>query len=429
MSMFTRAFAVLALTGATLSPALAAAAEPPKAGAFDIRYHITGPDGAPVRVMDDVDRVSFTNRARCECGQQISAEIRVQSDASVDKGLLVEAMIGTQCATAEQDPAGQFQRCGVLRSSPLIDYVTGVTAGFHPIFLASGVAWATMNRDPFDPATVTAAAGCDAQGESGVWICAQTNAIAGCQADEFIIGNVLKNDRAPQIRYDFVPPIAMPTDLSVEPGDGSVMVSWEIEQVGDVAGWRVLCEEADGGAPAGLGIAAPDPNATTREHYFNAHNLCGDQPFSAVTFSDPDTPGADICGDGRLDTGEQCDDGEDNHDEGLCSSTCRLRVGEDLHALSWDHVCSGHVAYNETSVVIDGLENGKTYNFVLVAHDASGNPRAFARVVAATPDAELQGFTPSAEDGCGCTSAGGHVPGAMLGLLALAALRRRRARG
>jgi MYXO-CTERM domain-containing protein len=427
MSTLTRVSALLALTGAALSPALAAAAPPP-AEAFDIRYQITGPDGALVREMDEADRYSFTNRARCECGQQIAAEIRVQPEASFDQGLMIDAMVGTQCASAEQDPLGQFKRCGMLKSSPLVDYVKGVVAEFHPIFLASGITPGSVNRNPADPAIVAAAASCDSQGESGVWICTQTNSIGGCQSEEFIIGDVLKNDQAPQVRYDFAPPISMPTDLSVEAGDGSVMVSWELEQIGDIAGFRVLCEEADGGAPVGLGIAAPDLNATTRDHYFNAHNLCGDQPFSSVTFSDPDMPGAEICGDGRLDTGEQCDDGEDNHDEGLCSTACRLRVGDGLHALDWDHLCSGHVAYNETSVAIGGLENGKTYNFVLVAHDLFGNPRTFARVVAATPDAELQEFAPAAEDGCGCSSTGGHVPGAMLGLIALAAVRRRRGR-
>jgi uncharacterized protein (TIGR03382 family) len=147
-----------------------------------------------------------------------------------------------------------------------------------------------------------------------------------------------------------------------------------------------------------------------------------------VLFSDPDTPGAGICGDGRLDTGEQCDDGEDNHDDGLCSTACELRVGDGLHALDWDHVCSSHVAFNETSVAIGGLQNGKSYNFVLVAHDMFGNPRALARVVTATPDAELESFVPAAEDGCGCSSSGGHVPWDMLSLLVLGLLRRRRAR-
>jgi MYXO-CTERM domain-containing protein len=157
-----------------------------------------------------------------------------------------------------------------------------------------------------------------------------------------------------------------------------------------------------------------------------------DDPMSGSTGeTTTDTTGAEpFCGDGSIDAGEACDDGDDNGPEGLCDADCSLRVSASLHALDWDHVCSEHIPVSSKGAVIEGLENGKTYNFVLVSYDTFGNPRAHGKVVTATPDEALPatGGDEGAAEGCGC-AAGQGGPGlwamSLVGVLGLARLRRR----
>jgi MYXO-CTERM domain-containing protein len=429
MPSISRLAGFFAVSSALLGSATARA-EDPRAEDFAVEYWVTEPGGAPVRAMkpDDLDR--FVNRARCECGHRVDARVVADLDTPVDEGVQVDAFVGVDCDAAESDPDAPFGRCGVLASVPVTEFVNGVETSFHPVFLAHGVAASSTLRDVALADTVVSG-GCDGVGEAGVWVCAETNGAAGCQPEEFLIdGDTNANSDEPSgLAYDFEPPAVAATDLVVEPGGGSVLVSWEIDDPGEIAGFRVLCEEAATGQPIdGVVVALPEPTASgDGEHYFNARNLCGDQPFSSVMFSEPDGPGGGSCGDGRLDEGEQCDDGEANADDGLCSTACALRVGAGLHALDWDHLCSDHIPASERSVIVGHLKDGRAYNFVLVAHDAHGNPRALARVVSATPDAALPSFA-LAEDGCGCSSTGGHVPRTMLMLVVLGLLRRRRAR-
>lgn len=415
-------FAVLSvlLTGATA-----------RADDFKVEYWITDATGESVRAMAPADLDRFANRARCECGQQVQARISAEL-ASIDPSQRIDAFVGVDCDAAEDDPDGAFGRCGVLADVEAAAYAAGLAHDFHPAFLAHGVDPSSTVRDVAFPDTVLRG-GCDGAGEAGVWICAEANGVAGCQPDEFVVdGDTNANSDEPSgLAFDFEAPAIVGADLVVEPGGGSALVSWELDDAADIAGFRVLCEEAATGKPiSGVVVELPEATASgDGEHYFTAGNLCEGMPFSAVMVSEPDASDVGSCGDGRLDEGEQCDDGADNGDDALCSTACALRVSAGLHALDWSYLCSEHIPASERAVVVGHLIDGRAYNFVLVAHDAHGNPRALARVVAATPDAALPSLAPAAEDGCGCTSAGGHVPGAMLSLIALAALRRRRARG
>lgn len=104
-----------------------------------------------------------------------------------------------------------------------------------------------------------------------------------------------------------------------------------------------------------------DPPELTAEpdgtYYYTTHDLCGGELF--IPFTTSHVPAGDgICGDGHLDPGE------DNRNDGLCTVA---------------------------------------YKLVLVAHDASGNPRAVPEVVRAKPNESLEPLSGAPEDaGCGC---------------------------
>ncbi|HEY8378237.1 MAG TPA: hypothetical protein VIK91_17195 [Nannocystis sp.] len=407
--------------------ARAARAELPRPQDFDATHWVTDAEGAKSRMMTEDDLAHFLNRARCECGQKVVTAIKAVRNPP-ELGTQLDAFVGRECDVAEMGPFGEYERCAVLASAPASAYLYGVESAYHPVFLAHGVALASPNRDPDD---AVAAGGCEGTGVSGVWLCGQDNGLAGCQRDEFFVSpdDALSGLAGVEpLHFDFDPPAALVGDLSVEPGSGSVRLRWSLADTADLAGLRVLCEEADTGAAPGLRIATPEPtDIADGTHYFTAGNLCGAEPFSTFPFAPAPPPDApDTCGNGLVEPGEACDDGPDNHPDGLCAPDCTLRVGARLHALAWDHLCSQHLPVDADEVIIGGLENGTAYNFVLVAHDAAGNPRALARVVTATPDASLPDLLP-ADAGCACaTSSNEHVPFTMIfGTCMLLAARRR----
>jgi len=422
---------LLALSVLLAAPFLAgtARAELPAPSDFEVRYYVTNEGGKRVRPMTADDHQRFLNRARCQCGQQVAIDLRlVNPPADVTQRL--EAFIGTQCSTAETALAGQFKRCGQLAAALIPTFTQGMTGLFHPLFLTTGVDPTSPSRGVADPETaLTASCDAEVEGESGLWMCKPgENSTAGCQPDEFFITSPGPQSGIPPLAFDFLPPILPVTDLTVEPGNGSAELHWKVPSAGDIHGFRVLCEEVDGGAAPGLDFPAPDATeAPDGRSYFTAGNLCGDQPFSTLNVVAPPLTDPNTCGNGVVEAGEACDDGLDNDDDGLCDTGCNLRVSPGLHALDWAHVCSDHVEFSENSVVVDGLDNGKTYNFVLVSYDQAGNPRAYARIVTATPDGSLPDLLPPPE-GCACTTSpeGPGLLAMSLGTLALLALRRRR---
>jgi hypothetical protein len=103
-------------------------------------------------------------------------------------------------------------------------------------------------------------------------------------------------------------------------------------------------------------------------------------------------------------------------------------------------VCSEHLGFNSREARIEGLENGKTYQFVVVAYDKAGNFVASEGVMA-TPvptnglwdQCEAQGNICGEGWNCNVSEVEGGVIGALglLGLFGLGGLvrshRRRRA--
>jgi len=92
-----------------------------------------------------------------------------------------------------------------------------------------------------------------------------------------------------------------------------------------------------------------------------------------------------VCGDGKLGPGEDCDNGSDNGDGKLCRADCTRQSSEAMQNLDWAYVCTPHLSQQTRSTRIEGLENGKNYNFMLVTYDRAGNPRPYTTIVESVP--------------------------------------------
>jgi MYXO-CTERM domain-containing protein len=76
---------------------------------------------------------------------------------------------------------------------------------------------------------------------------------------------------------------------------------------------------------------------------------------------------------------------EDTCDQGLeCSGNVCAAPTTGIQTLDYSYVCSDHLGFNTTSTRISGLENGRTYTFLVVAYDQAGNA-VFGETIEARP--------------------------------------------
>jgi cysteine-rich repeat protein len=94
---------------------------------------------------------------------------------------------------------------------------------------------------------------------------------------------------------------------------------------------------------------------------------------------------SNVCGDGKVGPGEACDNGSNNGDGNLCRADCTRQSSVGMEKMDWAYVCTPHLSQQTRTTRIEGLENGKRYNFMLVTYDRNGNPRPFTKVVEAIP--------------------------------------------
>ncbi len=83
----------------------------------------------------------------------------------------------------------------------------------------------------------------------------------------------------------------------------------------------------------GLSITAT-ANLGVNKSWFNWPDMAG---FPSVV----NTPACDFCGDGELNPGEECDDGNTEHEDG-CSGACLFEDGDGDGVFDMDDVCPGH---------------------------------------------------------------------------------------
>lgn len=417
---------LVALAGGTVHAA------PPTEADFRITYFLTDETGDRDRQLSAYDMSWIVGQARCECGQDLVARIG-KSGANMIDPVQIQAMVGQQCGIAQASPGiSQYALCAQLVAGLPTVFQNGPEFYFDPIWLAHG------SDGPQSIDAAVPAGDCTSiYGQGGIWMCAG--------APECMMGNFFMQgasnintamSEAPQgISFDFVPPLTPPSNFAAQPGDSAVEIVWDATSVGDISGYRVLCADSDGNPVPGA-FDFDRPTATSLVNgqiYFTRDNLCPGGPFGAdydpngmgwpdePTDTDTDT-GTDTDTDSGTDTectpgtdgctcleGDVCDDGL-ACSNGLCDPiACQLgepgcpcdagacdpgyECSQDLcvlpssgiQSLDWSYICSPHVAGSSQSARIEGLENGTTYQFLVVAYDYSGNPLSSGTLIEATP--------------------------------------------
>ena len=280
---------LLATTAATLLVSGTARAAPPSAESFDIRYYTTDQNGERARQMTVQDLSKFINKARCECGQAVSARVRLNGSTGPVDNVQIQTFVGNQCDQGQLGNNVQAQPCPIAFDGFTNAYTRNVDFNFNPLWLSAGV-----TRDsPRNIEDAIAAGSCEnGQGNGGVWICAEDGAQSQCQPSEFVVTGTQNlnsagatGEDAPQgIRFDFIPPQKTVSNFRFSEGDGKILVSWTNESSGAIdGGFRVLCAQADGSPVPGKGFSlgnVTDQNNSTI--YFTASNLCPDGPFDVV---------------------------------------------------------------------------------------------------------------------------------------------------
>jgi len=164
------------------------------------------------------------------------------------------------------------------------------------------------------------------------------------------------------ITADTRPPPA-PVDISAAGGEGAVQVSWTLPDtnIEDVKYFQVLCARADGSTSNDDDFPRSDPL------YLTSADACGlaDPTICprAVSVSRVTPGGFDA---GAIDAAPEADAG---------AIECTGDMPGELETLGSMHVC-GSADGTESSVRVDGLENGVAYRIVLVVIDPSRNPTA-----------------------------------------------------
>jgi hypothetical protein len=164
------------------------------------------------------------------------------------------------------------------------------------------------------------------------------------------------------ITADTRPPPA-PLDISAAGGEGAVQVSWTLPDtnIEDVKYFQVLCARADGS------VNDDDDFPRMSARYLTSADACGlaDPTVCprAVSVSRVTPAGIDA---GAIDAAPAADAG---------AVECTGDMPGELETLGTMHVC-GEADGTESSVRVDGLENGVAYRIVLVVIDPSRNPTA-----------------------------------------------------
>ncbi len=173
----------------------------------------------------------------------------------------------------------------------------------------------------------------EAQQSSTLWALVDTNA-----------NNVPDYFVSQQITTDTQPPASLPTDFRAAGGEGSIVISWKAPaDASDIYAYQALCARADaiGGRAKTSGLPP--------QRYMTSTTLCGLHPSLTLTPIDIPTPaGAPDAGAVVTPTGGLAD-------------------------LDPTFLCGEQTTSTATSMLIDGLQNGVSYEVVLLVVDKFQN--------------------------------------------------------
>ncbi|MCX4243377.1 MYXO-CTERM sorting domain-containing protein [Paraliomyxa miuraensis] len=457
-------FPALVLVGALAWPGAARAD-------FEITYVFVDEDGNALvnDKLNGTEMNNYVNRATCQCGERLGARVFLNQTVGTPYpgSTQVRTYVGFNCNSG-QEGVGIDRPCVLLHDGQANDYDDGGRViTFEQMWLSSRSE--TTNTPP-DDATPILPCGSSQVGNAGIWVCVESNDEPGCQSEEFVVqadtstnggGTTTPTDptmggesTGNNVRFDYVPPQDEFSGFTASPGDTRIVISWDKDEVADTVGFRVLCADIDGNPPFTKISGVPTGQSRTNgKLYYEAESLCPDE---VVYGGETDTTGSGTFGD-TGDVGTSTGDGLTTTGDGLTTTGDGLTTtsgsasttsggmgttGGDpldspLSSLDWRYVCSEHISGTGTTAEISGLENGQTYEFLVVAYDAAGNPKVVSEVLTATP-IETRDFWEQCEqqgdlcgDGgfCSCRTDGGSPLAAWLGtgllLLGVAARRRR----
>lgn len=329
-----RPLSLLAAAAAVGSSALAVAGPVPEwaGGTIDLELRLPDGDGG-FEPKNEVEVEEYFNRANCLCDEAEFA-VRftlVDPPASVDPDA-VEIWFGTSCDTdmvserlTNCTMQHEFTDAEALRSPQQVPFRVSEIAGSCDPNERERNVYALV--DPGDDGIDTA---------------------AGDYSAEPL-----------PIAVDTRPPPA-PRDIEASGGEDAVQVSWTLpdDNSEDIKYFQVLCARADGSTSDDDGFPRTSPRyLTTAEACGVADDSVCPQPVSVSRLGDIDA--------GAGDAAPPADAG---------AVECGDLPGE-LEALSSMHVC-GEADGTESSIRVDGLENGVPYRIVLVVVDPSRNPLA-----------------------------------------------------
>ncbi|MCR9166108.1 MAG: MYXO-CTERM sorting domain-containing protein [Nannocystaceae bacterium] len=327
-------------------------AAPPSGTDFTIQYWTTNADGSRGRQMTANDLRGYVNKARCECGQAVSARVRLSSSEALD-AVPVRTFVGNRCDQGQLGNNAQARPCALAIDDFTNTYTRNIDFEFNPLWLASGV----TSDGPRDINSATAAATCDAQtGDGGIWVCVENLDQPDCQPEEFVVTGqqteVTDADgNTPSLTYDFLPPTINATNFRAQGGDGSVVIKWDNSTTTDIQGYRALCANADGSPVDGKGFSL---SSVTQQNngtvYFTAENLCPDGPFDQVDVDpDPDPIAPDTDSGTDTDTGDSTDGGDTDGDTD--GGVAELEAEPDWARGSGEDCCTAGVCSDAPCIV------------------------------------------------------------------------------
>jgi hypothetical protein len=300
-------------------------------GSIEMEVQLPEEDGTfQPRSVEETRR--FFNRANCLCsGVEFGVEFRLM-DVPTPPQEEVEIWFGTQCDSP--DVTIRDANCQLVHTFEEVDDLRGAPkVGFSIEELAGGCEPNRRERRIFaiiDP------------DDDGV------DAAQGDYANSIAVS---VDTQAPPV----------PRDIEATGGEGAIQLSWTAPESRpeDVEYYQVLCARADGSIDEDDEL----PRSSLSPRYLTTEAACD--------VADPSICPQPVAVE-RVLPGD-VDAGPDAPDAGTVAECIDL-PGE-LETLDEMHLC-GEATGTETSVRVDGLENGVAYHVVLVVVDPARNPLA-----------------------------------------------------